>query len=220
MKIRSFTHISIFLYVFLMPQIVFLLFSIFLPDSNDNSRFLLHLETEQERLYFQSLSEAMETTIGTQTLQILLNNVLIGVIIWSAVGIIYLMMYEKNKNKTPALEGKTFKLAYAVCLIFFLKEGLRIGFTILDLYHSVNLPYFVTLTTLVLPHAIFEFMGFIMVALFSLFWLKEQMARKEGGLTPPKVLAVFMPILLIAVSAVFETAVTPVIFSNYISSVL
>lgn len=221
MKIRSFMHISIFLYAFLMPQTVFLLFSLFLQDSNDKSRFLLHIETEQERSYFQSLSESMEITgLGTQTLQIMFNNIVIGIIIWSAVGIIYLLMFEKNPIKTPQLKGKTFKLAYAICLIFFLKEGFRIGFTILDLYHAVNLPYFVTLTTLVMPHAIFEFMGFIMVALFSLFWLKDQLNRKEGGLTPPKALAVILPILLISVSAVLETAVTPVIFSHYIASVL
>lgn len=203
-----------------MPQLTFLLFTILLPDSNDNTRLLLEVETEQEKLYFQSLSEAMEVGIGSQTLYILLNNVFIGLIIWSAVAVIHLLIYERNSNKTQVLEKRTFTLAYAICLIFFLKEGMRIGITILDLYNSLNLPYFVTLATLVMPHAIFEFMGFIMMAIFALYWLKEQLERKEGGLTPPKALAVILPIVLIGVSAVLETTVTPMIFSNYIASVL
>lgn len=219
-KIRSLIHILVFLCAFIVPQIILFIFSISYLENNNNSQYTLNLETEHERMYFQYLSESMTSKIDIHTFQILANNIIVGIILWGAVAAIYFLLFGREKNKTDKIAKITFRIAYLSCFFFFLKEGFRVGLTVLDFYQSMNIPYLVTTLTLILPHAIFEFMAFIMIAIFSLFWLKENLETSTGKTSKPKVLSIILPVVLISASAVIETTITPMIFSQYIHSIL
>lgn len=220
MRKKPLLHVSILLYAFLLPQIVFCLFSILLSDSNSKNHYSLDLTEESKHTYFQTLSETMTTDVNLHTLQIMINNLFVGVALWAAVISIFLILFNGQKKKTKKIATTTFQVAYVALIFFFLKEGFRIGMTVVDFEHSIGLPTLITNMFLIFPHALFEFMGFIMIALFALYWLEDNSINYEGEMKLPKIWMLVLPAILICAAAVVETVVTPTLFTEYIKSLL
>lgn len=216
MKVNNPLHIGIFLMAFLVPQILIFLFSWLFMENKKGSLFLLDLKTEQEIMFFKFLAEEMQPTVGIHTVQIFASNLFVSLVLWAAVISIYFLFYRHKDRRTNQLAVITFKVAYVACFFFFFKEGIRVGLTVLDFYQTMNMPYLATIFTLIMPHAIFEFMAFILIAIFALNWLNENIYQYRFYPKKPSVISVALPLVLILASALVETTLTPVIFNEFI----
>lgn len=214
MRLKTTFHIAIFSIAFIVPQIVFFLLESYVWSDKGDSLFELPIHSERDADFFRMLGEGMEPSLGIVTLQIIGVNMLVSLMLWGAVMSMYWIFNRDANSKEIYSKKLIFKLSYLACLFFFLKEGVRVGMSVVDFYYSVRVPYLPATATLILPHGIFEFMAFILVAIFALNWLKK--CLDEDRFSWPEKKIVLFPLILVVAAALVETTTTPYLFQWYL----
>lgn len=218
MRLRTSLHVFIFSMAFIVPQIIFFFLETYVWSEKTEGLFRLPIHSDRDSEFFRMLGESMDPALNISTLQIIGVNVMVSLMLWGAVISMYLIFYRRKEMQTVETKKLTFTLAYFACLFFFLKEGVRVGMSVVDFYYSVRIPYLPATLTLILPHAIFEFMAFILVAIFALNWLKGSLEVETFAW--PRPLIVIFPLILVVASALVETTMTPHLFQTYIEYAL
>lgn len=220
-KYKTLSLLSSFWIIFIFPQLLYF-YVAFQNSKNDSLHFFdLTINRKGEDIFFKNIYHSMYPTIDISTLHIILTNSMVSVVLW-LVSIFLCWMYYKRKNEVPDKDYGKFimKIGYLAYGFFFLKEGVRVGMSILDFQSSMNIPYLPSFLTLILPHALFEFTAFISISILALRWLNsniENWENKEEGFIMPNKSYILIPLLLIISAGLVETTLTPYLFREYLS---
>ena len=198
--------------LFLLPSLIF--FSISLVQNNFNfikaDNISSYIKTT-----FSYMVETMPPKIDKFTLEIFLCNLLVMFCIFLVSIAVYIFFYKRGKTKyTPK---QIMFLAIFFNLFFYIKEGIRMGYTVYSFADYFTLPYLLSFATLILPHLIFEFSAFIMASVISLKWLYNKVSLNKKVLDHNLILT---SIIILSVATIVETTLTPLVFTSYLKSLI
>lgn len=198
--------------IFLFPSLYFFLKSII---ENNFNIFQTSNISAQMKTTFSYMTETMHPKIDTFTLEILIINSIVMLCLWLISFLIYIVFYKRKEIKYKPIH--VMYVALFCNAFFYLKEGVKMGYTIYEFSKSFGLPYFFSFFTLILPHLIFEFTAFIMASAISLKWLYDKISSKTSKINYK---LISFSILVLLIAAIVETTLTPYLFTTYLKTLL
>lgn len=155
--------------------------------------------------FVESWKEEISPFVNYVTLEIILNNLFVVLVLWLFSIIPAWVYYKRPRN--PEDEKRLIRTIYTAYTLYFIKEGIRNGLLILSFNYT---PYIFTLITLILPHGVAEIGAFALTADISLEWVRGL----SGEFKAPKIKHLTVPIILVVLSGILETTLTPYIFKT------
>lgn len=148
-------------------------------------------------------AKAMHPFINSQTLYIIVNNLLVG-----------LAMFLSSKIVLSLSKGSTIKEIHMLSIIiigfymfYFALQGIRVG---VDLNSNIYINYWFSFFTLIFPHGIFELTGFALISSTSYFYHIGQLNKNQ------LIKMVIIASLIIVFAGLLETTLTPFIFKYFL----
>ena len=148
----------------------------------------------------------IKPVIDNGTLSIILNNLFVVFALWlfSAVP---KWVYRRRPRRLGD-KKKLVSIIYIIYILYFIKEGVRVGLNLLGWNYT---SYGFALLTLILPHGIVEIGAFALTGALAFNW-----ATSLNRFELPKIRSFIVPIILIIFSGVLETTLTPYIFKTFL----
>lgn len=146
-------------------------------------------------------------TLDRSTLEIILNNVFVMFALWLFSVIPAWLFYRRPRS--PGDEEMLARIVYIAYILYFIKEGIRIGLELLDFHYT---SYIFSLLTLILPHGIIEMGALALTGAFALDWA----TNLGNGFRFPKRKYFIIPTFLIVFSGILETTLTPYVFRSFL----
>lgn len=157
--------------------------------------------------FIESWKREITPSINYMTLEIVLNNLFVILALWLFSLIPIWMFYRKPR--TPGDKERFIRFIYIVYILYFAKEGIRIGLDILGFSYT---PYIFTLLTLILPHGITEIGAFALTGAFALNWAKSL----DKSFKKPHPKHLIASTFLVIFSGILETTLTPYVFKTFL----
>lgn len=162
----------------------------------------VYMSEEMRRL----MSINMDYSIGLETLKIIINNLLVYLSMFLSAKLVSSLKKSEDLSKSKSNFLATTIIVFYI--VFFALQGFRVG---IGLNSSIYNNYWFSFYTLVFPHGLFEMAGFALASSASFYYFFEELS-KEYFIKLTKVGA-----LIIIMSGVLETTLTPWIFKSLLT---
>ena len=167
--------------------------------------------TPQQKFMFSHMAETMPPIVDISTLEIIVINSFVALCLWFSVLLIYYFFHKRQEGK---YQYKFILYLAIFCNAFFyIKEGLRMGYTVYSFSESMGIPYASSFLTLIFPHLIPEFTAFIITSILSMQWISEKM---KYGKTNVSLKLFLIPFVILIFAGIVETTLTPFVFRSYL----
>lgn len=156
----------------------------------------------------------MAGELGRETILIVGNNLFIASLLWALTIItLFLAIKRRHSYNARVLLGWVIFLVY---LAFFVKESAGILLTLLDFQRTMRVPSIIAFLTLILPHGLFEYTAFVLIAVYGMEWFRANLDRNVMELPWHEIALSF---LLIILAGIIETGITPYVFRAYLINI-
>lgn len=159
-------------------------------------------------------AKLMVGELSRETILIIGNNLFIASLLW-ALTIITLFLAIKRRRSYDAGVLLS-QIIFLVYLAFFVKESAGVLLTLLDFQQTMQVPSIIAFLTLILPHGLFEYTAFVLIAVYGMEWFRANFDRDIVELPWHEIALSF---LLIVLAGIVETGITPYVFRTYLMNI-